>query len=186
MLRAPMARRRLAVVLALIAHTFVLEGCQRRIGSPCRTSVDCSIRGERICDLSHLVDGDGNQDPQGRGECTIDGCSPGSCPKEGICIQVYSTEFLSVACDPEREDRTREENRCDNNEICLPEGLCADISSVRRSCRKECTSDRNCRAGYECRGTGSNGVYVATDPADPTDIDTATICMPKRRVADEL
>lgn len=198
--RAPMAGRRLLFVVALFAQVVALGACQRRIGSPCRVSTDCSFRGERICDLSYLVDGDGNPDRNGRGECTIEGCTPGSCPKEGACIQVFNTEFLSVACDPDCEDRRPVAgepdagdplakcaalddptiyNRCTDQELCLPEGLCADLLSSRISCRKECNSDRNCRDGYECRETGSNGVYVAFSPTNPDSLPIEKICMPK-------
>src|SRR5690606_22287100 len=104
MLRAAMASR-LVLAVALVAQALALGACQRRIGSACRISTDCSIRGERICDLSYLVDANGVPDPKGKGECTIEGCTPGSCPKEGACIQVFNTEFLSVACDPDCEDR---------------------------------------------------------------------------------
>lgn len=211
MLRAPMASRRHLLAVALIAQALALGACQRRIGSACRTSVDCSIRGERVCDLSYLVDGDGNIAPKGKGECTIEGCTPGSCPREGACIQVFNTEFLSVACDPDIEDRRPPlpnevpgscgpddpcppgsdcidgacvvdeslYNRCTDQEICLPEGLCADLSSVRTTCRKECNSDTGCREGYECRETGSNGVYTAFDQARPTATPPIEkICMP--------
>jgi hypothetical protein len=204
MLRAPMARR-LLLVFALLAPVLGLTACQRRIGAGCRVSTDCSIRGDRVCDLSHLVDGDGNLDPNGKGECIIDGCTPSSCPREGTCVQVYGAEFLSVACDPELEDRPQpygddlrerfaacrafpagewEEgqpvacNDCGNHELCLPEGLCADILSVRTSCRKECRSDSNCRDGYECRRTGSNGVYSVATPDDPFGAEDVKICMP--------
>jgi hypothetical protein len=244
MLRAPMASRHLLAV-ALIAQALAVGACTRRIGSACRVSTDCSIRGERICDLSYLTDADGNVDPKGKGECTIEGCTPGSCPKEGACIQVFNTEFLSVACDPALEDRrvpltvpcaddgdceeggrcdtpgvcpngdrcdpeacpsadacgpgacpddaacdfavkvcTYDDslfNRCTDHEICLPEGLCADISSVRQTCRKECNTDTQCREGYECRDTGSNGVYAAFDPSNPTSMPLERICMPIER-----
>lgn len=207
MLRAPMAGRRLVpapalfALAALAAGVVMLGGCSRKIGSACRVSTDCSFRGERICDLSYLVDSNGNPDPQGKGECTIEGCTPGACPKEGACIQVFNTEFLSVACDPDCEDRRAADpdedlesddpqarcralddpsiyNRCTDQELCLPEGLCADILSVRVSCRKECNSDRGCRDGYECKQTGSNGVYVAFDPTNPKSLPIETVCMP--------
>lgn len=193
MLRAPMGGR-LLLAAALIAQALSLGACQRRIGNACRVSTDCSIRGERICDLSYLVDGDGNVDPKGKGECTIEGCTPGSCPREGACIQVFNAEFLSVACDPDLEDRRPDPNaadpsiynRCTDQELCLPEGLCADISSVRVSCRKECKSDRNCRAGYECRETGNNGVYTAWDPTNPDSKPIIKICMPIEPTADDV
>ncbi|HEY8380451.1 MAG TPA: hypothetical protein VIK91_28405 [Nannocystis sp.] len=191
------------LLAALIAQFALLPACSRKIGSPCRVSTDCSWRGERICDLSYLVDSNGDPDPQGKGECTIEGCTPGSCPKEGACIQSFNTEFLGVACDPDCEDRRplgefevpddpndprlrcralndpSIYNRCTDQELCLPEGLCADIASARVACRKECNSDRNCRAGYECRETGSNGVYVAFAPENPQTPPVEKICMPK-------
>ena len=193
MLRAPMGGR-LLLAAALIAQALALSACQRRIGNACRVSTDCSIRGERICDLSYLVDGDGNVDPKGKGECTIEGCTAGSCPREGACIQVFNAEFLSVACDPDLEDRRPDAsmadpsiyNRCTDQELCLPEGLCADIASVRISCRKECKSNRNCRAGYECRETGNNGVYTAWDPTNPDSKPIIKICMPIEPTADDV
>lgn len=204
--------RRLLLVFALIAPA-LLVGCQRRIGSACKVSTDCSLRGDRVCDLSYLVDGDGELDPGGKGECTIDGCTPSACPREGTCIQAYGAEFLSVACDPELEDRpqayTKELvdriagcnadpgaeslvegepvacNDCDSHEVCLPEGLCADLLSVRTSCRKECSRDSQCRDGYECRETGSNGVYRVATPAYPFGNGSVKICQPVRRLPDE-
>ena len=113
---------------------------------------------------------------------------------EGACIQVFNAEFLSVACDPDLEDRRVDPNapdpsiynRCTDQETCLPEGLCADLGSVRTACRKECNSDRNCRAGYECRETGSNGVYTAWDPTNPSSQPIIKICMPIERTPDEF
>lgn len=205
MLRAPMAARPL-LAFALLALVLPLSACQRRIGAPCKVSTDCSITGSRVCDLSHLVDGSGNLDPTGKGECTIDGCNSTTCPREGSCVQVYSSEFLSVACDPELEDRPQTftdalESRilacnaspaapasgepvacddCDVHEVCLPEGLCADLLSVRSSCRKHCRSDTSCRDGYECRETGANGVYRVATPEFPFGDGTTKICMPMR------
>lgn len=196
-----MASSRLLIVVALLAQVVALGACQRKIGSACRVSTDCSFRGERICDLSYL-------DSDRKGECTIEGCTPGSCPKEGACIQVFNTEFLSVACDPDCEDRRPVDagdklspddpqykcrelddptiyNRCTDQELCLPEGLCADLLSARISCRKECNSDRGCRDGYECRETGSNGVYVAFSPTNPESLPIEKICMPVEPKAGE-
>ncbi len=194
------------LAFALLAPLLLLSACQRRIGAACKVSTDCSIRGDRVCDLSHLVNGDGEIDPSGKGECTIDGCNTTTCPREGTCVQVYSSEFLSVACDPELEDRPQAYtadlearivacnaspeapasgepvacNDCDSHEICLPEGLCADLLSVRSSCRKKCRSDSSCRDGYECRETGTNGVYRVATPEYPFGDGTTKICMPLR------
>lgn len=188
-------------LLALVA----LTACQAEIGDACLRSTDCSLRGERICDLSHRVNDVGVPTPSGRGECTIDGCGRGTCPDEAKCIKTYGTNFLTVACDPAREDIATlcEEdaatcealgcrpstsdpsvyscpprNDCDPNEICLREGLCADEITARTSCRRECKRDRDCRTGYECRSTGSGGVYRAPDLNDVTNPSDVKICVP--------
>lgn len=188
--------------LALIA----LPACQAQIGDACERSTDCSFQGERVCDLSHRVDGSGVVSLGGEGECTIDGCGRGSCPEEAACIKVYGSDFLSVACDPDREDiatfcedgpeRCEARgcqpstdsstftcpplNECGSNEVCLREGLCADEITARTSCRRKCSSDRDCRAGYECLLTGSHGVYRAPDLDDPQNPSDVRICVPQR------
>ncbi len=161
-------------------------GCTAKIGDPCSRAFDCSLRGERQCDLSNRA-----RSPDGKGECTIENCSFGGCPKEAVCIQAWSTEFLSVACDPDREDRESEDplnpdgpllealDDCEPHQICLPEGLCADQASSRNSCRRECKRDSQCRNGYECVPTGIDGVYVAPDPADADRTIGAHICVPR-------
>ncbi|MCX4244165.1 hypothetical protein [Paraliomyxa miuraensis] len=201
-MRPPPVKPSLLALLALVGLA-----CKAKIGDECLRSTDCSLQGERICDLSHRVDPRGVVTPGGKGECTIDGCGLGSCPKEAACIKVYGSDFLSIACDPAREDLAvacdpDEEgeaiceargcvpstepsvwtcpprNDCDPNEVCLPEGLCADEVTARTSCRRKCSNDRDCREGYECRETGSGGVYRAPNLDDPQDLGTVRICMP--------
>lgn len=184
----------------------MLCACQAKIGDPCENSLDCSQRGERTCDLSNRVDSNGNPSTRGQGECIIDGCSLGSCPKEAICVKHYGSRYLTVACDPELEDVgylcDQIENPdgtvtldcpepcspdgtcppapddCEPNEVCLPEGLCADEITARTTCRLECDDDADCRPGYECVRTGSDGIYLAPDADDPTANRTARICVP--------
>lgn len=203
MLRAPMLRRT-SLLLALLA----LGACKAKIGDACERSTDCSLQGERICDLSHRVNDLGVITTAGKGECTIDGCGRGTCPKEAACIKTYGTDFLSVACDPDREDVATfcdegpelceargclpndgdasgnytcpPRNDCDTNEVCLPEGLCADEITARTSCRRKCSSDRDCRNGYECRLTGTQGVYRAPDLDDYGNPSNVRICVPER------
>jgi hypothetical protein len=168
------------LAFALLA---LLPACRAKIGDPCKRAFDCSPQGERQCDLSNA-----SFDPQREGECIIENCSLGACPKEGICIKVYSSKFLSVACDPDREDieLIDEEapelgvvDECDPHEVCLPEGLCADEVTARTSCRLECKRNSDCRGNYECVEIGSDGVYVAPNPDDPTAFETAKICVPR-------
>lgn len=205
-----MLRRRMrsAFRLTLVALALLAPGagCKKKIGDPCLRSTDCSLQGERICDLSTRVNSAGVLSPSGQGECTIEGCGRGSCPKEAACVKVYGSDFLSVACDPTREDIATfcsesaeaceaagclpssedesayvcpPEDACNANEVCLPEGLCADEITARTSCRKKCKNGDDCRAGYECRPTGSGGVYQAPDFENPDDHDEAKICMPQ-------
>lgn len=195
-------------VLALLA-LLGSSACQAKIGEECLRSTDCSIQGERICDLSHRVNERGVITPSGMGECTIEGCGRDSCPKEAACVKTYGSDFLSVACDPEREDLATAcdvaelgeaacEDRgcvpsiedgtwtcpprddCEAREVCLPEGLCADEITARTSCRRKCSSDNDCRNGYECVLTGSQGVYRAPDIDDPNNPANVHICMPER------
>ncbi len=191
--------------LLLTAALVALGACQAKIGDECRRSTDCSLRGERICDLSNRVNGVGGQSPNGQGECTIEGCGRGSCPDEAACVRSYGSDFLSVACEPDREDiavacdpdtetcaddcqpssQSGGElvcpplNECNPNEVCLPEGLCADEITARTTCRRKCKNDGECRPGYECRRTGSDGVYRVFDPDNPTDDSQIGICRPR-------
>ncbi len=167
----------------IVASWLGASGCKPKIGDPCLVSTDCSLRGERTCDLSHLVGG--------KGECVIEGCTRGNCPKEAACVKVYTTRFYTVACDPEREDVAIAGDTdgcvdgtcpplddCAPNEVCLPEGVCADEISARTSCRRECKRDSQCRDGYRCLPTGQSGVYWAPTPDDPRSSDITKICMP--------
>jgi hypothetical protein len=186
-------------VTAAVLATALAGGCRAKIGDPCLRSTDCSLRGDRMCDLSNRVDGAGKRDPNGKGECTVEGCGFDTCPKEAACVKVYGSDFLSVACDPDREDIATACDAddpgcvcnvdgdcaypplddCDANEVCLPEGLCADEITARTSCRRECSDDDDCRAGYECVRTGSRGIYRAPDPKRPNDEGQVKICTPE-------
>jgi hypothetical protein len=161
-------------LVALVALVALCGACRPEIGDPCRRAIDCSARGDRQCDLSNT-----SRDPRGQGECILEGCSRDSCPKEAVCVKVYSSKFLSVACDPQREDIEVGVDDCDPNEICLPEGLCADEITARTSCRRECKRESECRSGYDCVEIGSNGVYLAADLDHPTRLETAQICAPE-------
>jgi hypothetical protein len=181
---------RFALVLAL-GLVALAGGCKKKIGDPCVRSTDCSIRGDRICDLSHRVDAQGTPTPGGQGECTIESCGANTCPKEAECVKVYGSDFLTVACDPTREDRATmgsdpdcldgvcpPRDDCQANEVCLPEGLCADEITARTSCRKRCKKDNDCRAGYECVRTGARGIYHAPDLDHPGKVEDVRICTP--------
>ena len=148
-----------------------MSACRQKIGDPCKSSFQCAPSTfDRSCDATYLVDG--------QGECTIEGCRFGECPKEAVCVLVYNTRYLSSICDPEREDFFPDENRCSPYQQCLPEGLCVDQAQGRTSCRLECDKNSDCRSGYKCVTTGGNGLYVAPDSEHLDFSRRAKICVP--------
>ena len=165
-----------ALALALLGGS----GCRAKIGDSCRRSTDCSLQGDRTCDLSNRVNG--------QGECTIEGCGRNSCPSEAACVKTYGTDFLSVSCDPEREDISvvgadgvalPPLNACLPHEVCLAEGLCADEVSARTTCRRKWGDSGDCRGGYECRRTGTRGLYRTPDPENLDNLAQVDICVPR-------
>ncbi|TPV92510.1 MAG: hypothetical protein B7733_25445 [Myxococcales bacterium FL481] len=164
-----------------VALVCPLLACGPKIGDACGTDRDCAAQGVfgRTCDLSFQTEFDGKKS---QGECIIEDCSYRSCPddEDSVCVLVYSTQFLSVTCDPEKEDQDGGPNDCAPNEICLREGLCADQVSARSSCRLECSGNGDCRPGYRCQQTDVDGVYVMPNPDDPTAVKITSICVPDR------
>jgi hypothetical protein len=177
--RHPIDRARNFALTALTFGIPLVAGCQPKVGDPCKRALDCGVNVVRQCDVSNAP-----RDPKGQGECIIENCSYGVCPKEAVCVKVYATEFLSISCDPDLEDVPSFEGMdgrddCAPSEVCLPEGLCAAEIRARTSCRLECDEDKDCRDNYQCVSTGVGGVYVAPDPVDPTKQHTARICVPR-------
>ncbi len=189
--RANMHGSRLILVVIFGAALFGL-GCGHDIGDNCVTNVDCSPFGDRFCDTSEI-----------NGYCTIDGCNVSSCPSEAVCVRF----FTPLAAEPcrfnqnfpsDRSDCARVDERClcdtskgtacdcpgglDAMGVCMsPNGHCAPESTERRWCQYGCYSDDDCRVGYECRPTGSNGaegVPVTTD-AGVTSTTNVKFCAPK-------
>lgn len=121
-------------------------GCGNKIGDECRTNIDCSQEDvNRSCDIS-----------QPGGYCTIDGCDERSCPEEAACIRFFPYMFVNKPCGAQQT--------CAPDETCVPSsstsgtmGLCAPRASERRYCALRCSSDGDCRGGYECRLAGDRG-----------------------------
>jgi hypothetical protein len=94
--------------------------------------------------------------------------NPQVCPAVGYCAQ----------CDPAREDiptaGSMTQNNCLADEICLDSGLCAKQSYEQRQCAKSCSSNSDCRGGYDCRKAGLLGSMVlAKNP-----LATTAFCAP--------
>ncbi|HVU50594.1 MAG TPA: hypothetical protein VHL80_07890 [Polyangia bacterium] len=91
--------------------------------------------------------------------------SPTTCPGGQLC----SSMGYCAQCDPALEDIPSAtgptQDNCLADETCLDTGLCAKQSFEQRECAKSCSSNGDCRSGYDCRKTGALGSMVlATDP----------------------
>jgi hypothetical protein len=102
----------------LVVSMLALSGCKAKIGDDCTTSTDCSVQGDRLCDIS-----------QPGGYCTVFNCEPGGCPEEAACVAFDSQVDANSACyDPSQ--RGRLERRfclfvCDSNSDCRSGYICA-------------------------------------------------------------
>src|SRR5262245_26278271 len=100
-----MNARPLLLLCALLA--LGLLACAPEVGDDCKTALDCSSQGSRLCDRT-----------QPGGYCTIRGCEPGTCPEEAVCVKFRpSEERLAVTycmrkCDDNGDCRSDEDYRC--------------------------------------------------------------------------
>ena len=69
-------RNRLFAVLVVAALAAIAPGCTPVIGDGCNTSTDCSINGDRSCDLARPG-----------GSCTVFACESGNCPDNAVCVR---------------------------------------------------------------------------------------------------
>jgi hypothetical protein len=149
---------RSAFVIAVVS--FLIGGCTRNVGDSCKTNVECQADGTRFCDTSA---------PEGY--CTVDGCDVNTCPDEAVCIR-FLTPLLDSPCTVTpgmpvplgRADCPNADDRCvcdhATNGACgnmSPNGHCAPETTERRWCQYKCEENGDCRAGYECRSTGTLG-----------------------------
>lgn len=130
--------RRALAWAPLVGALLLFASCGRKIGDDCKTSLDCSQESDRLCDIS-----------QPGGYCTVEGCDEGTCPDEAVCIRFFPRLFITTEC--------KDGVGCATDEICLDELKCAPRRSERRYCAQACTSNGDCRGGYECRLAGSPG-----------------------------
>jgi hypothetical protein len=156
------------VALVLAVAVAAGAGCKRQIGDDCATAADCNPNGTRSCDQS-----------QPGGYCTIQGCDETSCPEEAVCIRYFPAQYLTRPCNPHPDAGTSDDpdagtsddpdagtSRCPAEDICLEAGLCAPLSTELRYCVKTCSSNDDCRGGYECRLAGTRGSMALVSNPD--------------------
>ena len=117
---------------ALVVIALLAAGCGSEIGDSCIVSSDCSPNGDRFCDTA----------PKG-GYCTIVGCDYNTCPSEATCVRFFTGSFQNAQCS--------DSSQCSLDELCTLPGFCAPRSAEIRYCMRTCSSDGDCRDGYECR-----------------------------------
>ena len=152
---------RYLVLVALLA-----AGCGKEIGDACIVSSDCSIDGTRVCDIS-----------QREGYCTIQGCDYSTCPGEAACIRFFMGSFANRLCNPTTENITTDD--CTLDELCSLEGECVPRAAEARYCMKKCSSQSDCRDGYECRDLGlmiSHGGEPVLAPGLAVDSSSPKFC----------
>ncbi|MGB3049499.1 MAG: hypothetical protein WBB42_00785 [Polyangiales bacterium] len=98
--------------ISLLAF-LALSGCKQHIGDACGNSVDCSVTGERQCDLS-----------QPGGYCTVFACNADTCP-EGACVE---WRFI-----PSRTAETWCMKTCDNTSNCRLDYSCVFPENITQS-----------------------------------------------------
>ena len=91
-------RHRIVLLLAPLLLALA-PGCTPAIGDSCNTAFDCSVSGDRQCDLARP-----------NGACTIFGCEPDNCPENSVCVRWRP--------DPSRLSFTACMRRCNQDSNC--------------------------------------------------------------------
>lgn len=102
---------RLSVICLAVLSAF---GCTSKIGDGCKSSSDCSVNGERVCDLA-----------QPGGYCTILGCDPDTCPGSSLCVE---WRFM-----PSRTAETWCMKACNGDNNCRRDYRCAMADQISQA-----------------------------------------------------
>lgn len=87
--------------LLVASLSLLLAHCAKHVGDACTTSTDCSINGDRQCDLS-----------SSDGYCTVQNCDPSTCPTEAVCVAFnahaprLTRRFCMYGCTQDSDCRT--------------------------------------------------------------------------------
>lgn len=196
-------------LVGLGAALLGLGGCETKIGDECSANVDCATDGTRICDRSS-PGGYCTIPGCEAGSCPDDShcisffptsfsmtacnpetedlvCTPCSGPDCNAHCEPGGRSRACRSCDPGQSEDCNAHcdpgpatDDCAPDEICLPEGVCVRLQTERRYCMADCSSDDDCRDGYECRKTGSAGAYVTPKTGEPYTTKRRGFCAPRR------
>lgn len=142
--------RQIGLLLAGLVATGVAAlglGCAPAIGDECETSVDCSVNGDRICDIA-----------QPRGYCTVRACDPDTCPGESTCVE---WRYL-----PDRTAITYCMKRCKTDDGCRPGYACMNESDPRLVDTSSAASESIARVADLDRDPAETSFCVAVLPGD--------------------
>ena len=97
------------VRLALLTLTLgmLAMGCSPRIGDGCGSSTNCSVNGDRLCDIT-----------MPGGYCTVFDCTADACPDDGVCVRFQpvparlARNVCMRRCGADGECRVNEGYRC--------------------------------------------------------------------------
>lgn len=121
-------------VLVLAASLLALAACSPRIGDSCSSSTNCSINGDRLCDLT-----------QPGGACEVFDCQADQCPDDAVCARFNPAEpRLSVVacmrrCSSDGDCRQGDGYRC-VDPATHDDGLFAEVVDVQRPEARFCAA----------------------------------------------
>lgn len=189
-----MMRARLRPVLLVLA--VLSAACGMKIGDSCSIASDCSSNNSRVCDTFSRG-----------GYCTIQGCDFNTCPNEAVCVRFFPTIVGRSPCTDQSQCSSDEsctsaglcipadsacnsQSDCASDEFCTVAGACAPRSIEVRFCMLSCTSNGDCRDGYECRTLDlmrKHGGEPVPDPNAPTAaVPDQPFCAPLRTCAKDV
>lgn len=166
-----MGTRLVLLALSIVTLGVTLGACGKEIGDACVLSSDCSPNGDRVCLCSYCTGTLAQSSDQGY--CTVLGCDYSTCPDEAACIRFFTGSFTNpdgkmCGADVPADQRVD----CSLDELCAINGHCVPRSSEVRYCMRTCSSNGDCRDGYECRDfelAKQHGGQAVLAPSVPVD-----------------
>jgi hypothetical protein len=195
----------LALLAACLwASVLFAAGCARQIGDSCSTNVDCSPLGNRYCDLSSpdgycTIEGCDSASCPDSAVC-IRFFSPKitqgpSCLPMQTPMSPMDCPSPTSSCCPagKKLNMSGSQQCCQIGEQCLCSDttldgcdpakgstnfFCASESTEHRWCMHPCSSDSDCRNGYRCLTSGTNGTQAVTQSDGGVRIPVLQFCAP--------